>query len=176
MVADSSNSKASSSASAVISHVPYMERMGRKLPVTSTGAALATLAVVPVWAVTILPLTVAYQVGKAAVKSVLPKSSNAKDTHLPPLDSGYQVDPAQIIPRPDRTYDVVVLGATGFVGGLAVRHLAETACRIVTIHFTDNRIPNQKGSRANSFLGQGSFSLTVARFVMIQYAPTKGRS
>jgi short subunit dehydrogenase-like uncharacterized protein len=113
--------------------------MERTLPSISTGATFATLAlVVPVWAVTVLPLTVLYQVGKKTALSLtltLTKSkdkSKSKDSnekhpdHLPPLDSGYVVDPALVVDRPDRQYDVVVLGATGFVGGLCVRYLAET--------------------------------------------------
>lgn len=110
-----------------IRNVPYIDRMGRKLPTVSTGSAIATAAFVPVWAVTILPFTVLYQVGKAALKPLVSMTTTTKKNqdHLPPLDTGYKVDPAQIIPRADRKYDVVVLGATGFTGGLAVRYLAE---------------------------------------------------
>jgi len=54
--------------------------------------------------------------------------------------------------------------------------IVDTVLGIATLYFTEDRIPNQEGGGANSFLGQGSFSLTVTRCVMIQYAPTKGRS
>lgn len=117
-----SNSNSKASASLAASHVPYVERMGRKLPAVSTGAALATFAFVPVWAVTILPVTILYQVGKTALSSLV---STKSALNTPPLDSGYKVDPALITKRADRKYDVVVLGATGFVGSLCVRHLAE---------------------------------------------------
>jgi hypothetical protein len=42
------------------------------------------------------------------------------------LDSGHVVGPSTIVPRSERQYDIVVLGATGFTGYLAARHLAKT--------------------------------------------------
>jgi short subunit dehydrogenase-like uncharacterized protein len=42
------------------------------------------------------------------------------------LDSGYLVDESLIIPRAKRQYDIVILGATGFTGYLAARHIAKT--------------------------------------------------
>jgi Saccharopine dehydrogenase NADP binding domain len=93
---------------------------GKTVPQVSTTQFLFTAACVPVCAVTVLPLSVAYQVGKMALQPLLP-SSQSKQPHL--LDSGYVVDPSLLIPRAERKYDIVVLGVTGFTGYLAARHL-----------------------------------------------------
>lgn len=84
------------------------------------GAFLATLVVIPIWATTLLPFTICWQIGKMVLKPLLKKPEAGQ------LDSGYKVSASDIVPREDRKYDVVVLGATGFTGGLAVRHLAKT--------------------------------------------------
>jgi short subunit dehydrogenase-like uncharacterized protein len=81
---------------------------------------------VPLWATIVLPMSLVYQVGKALVKTVLPKGEGGEEEPMSTLDSGYQVSDADIIPRPQRKYDVVILGATGFTGKLAARHLAKT--------------------------------------------------
>jgi Saccharopine dehydrogenase NADP binding domain len=83
---------------------------------------LITAAILPVWAVTFLPITILYQLSR---KMLLP-SPNSKEETLPQIDSGYVVDRSKVIPRIERRYDIVVLGATGFVGKLAARHLAKT--------------------------------------------------
>jgi len=103
-------------------NIPYLERIGRKVPVASTKTALVTAALVPIWAVTVLPLTILYQgVNFIFLK---PLQTTSREDFLPPLDSGHHVDPATVVPRADRKYDVIVLGATGFTGKLAARHLA----------------------------------------------------
>jgi short subunit dehydrogenase-like uncharacterized protein len=93
----------------------------RHVPTPSTLTFLATLLATPICAVTVLPLTILYQVGRAALGPLLKKDASSKL-----LDSGYVVDPARILPQDARKYDIVVLGATGFTGRLAVRHLAKT--------------------------------------------------
>ena len=90
------------------------------MPTVSTGTFVAALTMVPIWATVVLPLTTIFQIGKAIVKPILPKPEE------PNFDSGYVVDAKDITPRPQRKYDVVVLGATGFAGRLGARHLAKT--------------------------------------------------
>lgn len=99
--------------------VSPVEKEGRKIPTVPYSSFLVTAALTPVWATVFLPITLLYQVGRFAVRPLFKKL-----LPLPRIDSGYQVKPSQIVPRSDRKYDVVVLGATGFCGSLAVRHLA----------------------------------------------------
>jgi short subunit dehydrogenase-like uncharacterized protein len=87
----------------------------------SLTSFLTTALAVPIVSVTVLPLSIVYQVGRRLLQ---PLFSSKKDG--PPLDSGYQVTAEQHIPMAARPYDVVVLGATGFTGALAVRYLVET--------------------------------------------------
>eukprot|EP00536_Pseudo-nitzschia_multiseries_P010537 jgi/Psemu1/203535/e_gw1.324.28.1 len=106
----------------------------KKVPVVSTASlALKLLVVVPIWMILVLPLTIAYQLGKSVIgggpgnnqTETAPGNGNDNDdddTTAAPRQSL----PEDFVPRPDRKYDVVVLGATGFTGGLAVRHLAKT--------------------------------------------------
>lgn len=82
----------------------------------STATFLATAAMIPPWMVTVLPMSILYQLATRPFRSAPPP---------PQLDSGYVVTEA-VIPREKRTYDMVVLGATGFTGRLAVLHLAQT--------------------------------------------------
>jgi len=104
-----------------------VERDAKKIPVTSTAAIAAKLLlVVPVWMILVLPITIAYQVGKSILSIVVKgkeKEKKAMDEIEVPAVS---VDPKTIVQRNKRKNDVVVLGATGFTGGLAVRHLAKT--------------------------------------------------
>lgn len=87
----------------------------RKTPAVPWSAFVAVTAVaLPVWSVTVLPLAIAYQLGRRIIGKTPPQIT---------IDSGYQVD--HIVDRAKRPYDIVVLGATGFVGKLAVRHLAQ---------------------------------------------------
>jgi short subunit dehydrogenase-like uncharacterized protein len=99
--------------------VSPVDKEGRELPSVSPVVFLATLAALPIWATTVLPLAVTYQLGRKVLAPVLPKHE------LPPIDSGYTVDESMIKPRSERTYDLIVLGATGFTGKLAVRYLAK---------------------------------------------------
>jgi hypothetical protein len=102
----------------------------RLIPSVPWTGFLAATAFLPVWAVTILPISAAYQLGKAMVRLVLDKTTMNKAPGFQiasaGLDSGYVVKPSQIIPRSDRKYDIVVLGVTGFCGRLAARYLAKT--------------------------------------------------
>lgn len=97
-----------------------IESHGKRAPNASLSTFLTTAAFIPVWATTVLPLTVIYQVGKGSLSKLLPTPPSPK------LDSGYQVDAASLLPRSQRKYDIVILGATGFTGYLAVQYLAKT--------------------------------------------------
>ena len=102
-----------------------MKEDGKTIAQATTSEFVTTLLVaVPLWATLMLPLTVGYQIFKAVSDKLFPKES----TFVPqsPLDSGVDVQESDIIPRPKRKYDVVVMGATGFAGKLAARHLAQT--------------------------------------------------
>eukprot|EP00980_Cylindrotheca_fusiformis_P019167 scaffold6501_cov98-Cylindrotheca_fusiformis.AAC.1 len=99
-----------------------VEKDGKFLtPVSNKKFALTAMVGVPIWLTVVLPLSTVYQVSKAIVDAVSPAPPPKKLE-----DSGYQVTESDIIPRPKRTYDIVVLGATGFTGKLAARHLAKT--------------------------------------------------
>lgn len=103
-----------------------VERDNKKVPVASTAVvATKVLVVAPIWATVVLPLTIVYQAGKAVVGKLRGKESPAPP---PPTTTttALTVDPSDVLPRQDRKHDIVVLGATGFTGGLAVRHLANT--------------------------------------------------
>lgn len=103
-----------------------VERDEKKIEAVSTAAVAAKLlVVVPIWMTLILPLTITYQVGKSILGLVKGKE---EETASPPADEmpAMTVDKSTIVPRSKRKYDVVVLGATGFTGGLSVRHLAKT--------------------------------------------------
>ncbi len=98
-----------------------VERDAKKVPVVSTSAIVAKLfLVVPLWLTLVLPITIIYQASKA-VLGLFRSKDEPKFVGTPMV-----VDSSDIIPRSDRKHDVVVLGATGFTGGLAVRHLAKT--------------------------------------------------
>ena len=108
-----------------------VERDAKKVPVISTaGIATKLLLVVPIWMTLVLPLTIAYQAGKAVVGLVRGSSpteeSKASESETIESIHTINVDPIDVVPRPERKHDIVLLGATGFTGGLAVRHLVKT--------------------------------------------------
>ncbi|KAL7561138.1 hypothetical protein ACA910_004620 [Epithemia clementina (nom. ined.)] len=86
------------------------------------------LAFLPVWAVTILPLSLFYQLAKAWLvsRNWWPVVTTTATSTLILQDSGFVVDESTVIPREKRTYDIVVLGVTGLTGRLAARYLAKT--------------------------------------------------
>lgn len=94
---------------------------GRQATPTSLINTIGTVVVGVPLLLAALPLTVVYQIGK----SVMTKNDLS---HLSPIDSGIVVvdDDASLQDRKDRKYDIVLMGATGFTGSLAVRHLAKT--------------------------------------------------
>ena len=86
-------------------HLP-VESDGKFAPKVGIGGFLGIAAALPILSVTVLPLTIAYQVGKSLLKPFLPKPK------LPQIDSGYTVEEVDIIPRAQRKYDIIVLGAS----------------------------------------------------------------
>jgi short subunit dehydrogenase-like uncharacterized protein len=101
---------------------------GKRQPEASTASFLFTIFVgVPVWLTTIVPLTATYQIGSRLVLPIIPVEEeedvmssllSSPSTHFP--------DPSQLKPLDQRTYDVVLLGSTGFTGGLTAQYLANT--------------------------------------------------
>ena len=110
--------------------VSPMARNGKQLPSASFSTVLITTACIPVWAVTVLPLSILYQTANLFRAHMLPRI-RASTTASSRLDSGYvvvgQQEPSvSIRPPAERQYDIVVLGVTGFTGYLAARHLIKT--------------------------------------------------
>ena len=96
---------------------------GHHIQPVSTGTFLTTLLIaIPAW-LCVLPLSILYQTGFAILRAVI---GNKPHPDLTPIDSGIQVNAKDIIDRSKRTYDVVLLGASGFTGSLAVEHLLKT--------------------------------------------------
>jgi hypothetical protein len=101
-----------------------IKKDGKEPAVVSTGEFLVTMTVLfPIWATIVLPLTLSYQLFNGLYSKLSPPEEFRPES---PFDSGYQVSESDVIPRSQRTYDVVVLGATGFVGKLTARYLAKT--------------------------------------------------
>lgn len=97
-----------------------MDSQGKVVPPVPTPAFLGLALVgVPFWLTVLVPLSVATQVGKALVKPFMSKPELS-------IDTGTVVNDSDILPRKDRKYDVVVLGATGFTGKLVVEHVCRT--------------------------------------------------
>jgi hypothetical protein len=104
--------------------VPPTVAEQRAVPVVSWPKFAMFVAVLPVWATTVVPPSALYQLGRGVARSM--GAIPGLKPRVPSFDSGYAVDPSSLVPRSERKYDVVVLGATGFCGGLAARHLART--------------------------------------------------
>lgn len=79
---------------------------------------------VPIWLTVLVPLTAVYQVGKALLPSNKKTSDEEKILEESTPESFPK--PSELVPFQDRKYDVVLLGATGFTGGLAASYLAKT--------------------------------------------------
>ena len=101
-----------------------MQQDGKFIESVSTAEFVLMLGImVPVWATVMLPITITYQLFKGVRDRISPPKEFSPQS---PFDSGYQVQAHDIVPRPARRLDIVILGATGFAGKLAVRHLAKT--------------------------------------------------
>merc|ERR1712151_480103 len=111
-----------------------IDKDGKKLDKVSLQVFILVLVFIPFWASTILPLSIIYQIGMAICNTffVKKKSKNGKgesststSTSNDTIDSGYEVNESDIIPRKDRKYDMIFLGASGFTGQIAVSYLAK---------------------------------------------------
>lgn len=102
-------------------------------PVSPVVFALTVFVGVPLYLTVLLPLTVFYQIAS----SVLKKKNGEGDSVAAEAGAGGGAEaeadagesfpsPSELKPRPERKYDVVLLGATGFAGRLAAEHLART--------------------------------------------------
>jgi len=94
-----------------------VDNSGRIVTVPMTTFCATALVGVPIFCA-ILPVSIAFQVGKAVLRTIW------KPTY-PALDNGIVVDSKDIKDRKDRTYDVVLLGPTGFTGVLTARYMAK---------------------------------------------------
>ena len=108
-------------------HAP-IEQDGKGMAAIPTALFFAVCGIIlPIWTTTILPLTIIYQLAKSVYTKVQSILSNDKQQEEQfSKDSGYQVNPKDIIPRSERKYDIVLLGSTGFTGYLMCRHLIRT--------------------------------------------------
>jgi short subunit dehydrogenase-like uncharacterized protein len=100
-----------------------VERDGKKLPKASTIEFVLLLLVgIPFWALVLVPVLVIYQVLWKILfcNLVLRKSSSSSSEAT--LKSVIP-SPDTVAPREQRPYDVVILGATGFTGTMAVEYL-----------------------------------------------------
>lgn len=94
-----------------------MKQQKKSMSRASIPALLALLAVTPVWLFFLLPTAIVSQLFLFLKrKTKEPKTSPAVPTQ--------PVVEEQKTPQQERKYDVVVYGATGFTGKLAVRYLA----------------------------------------------------
>jgi len=87
-----------------------------------TSFVVMVVIAMPIWAITVVPITICYQLVKAAHGSLFGSKGPKKESIK---NSGYEVKQS-IVSRKDRKYDIVLLGASGFTGKFAVRHLLKT--------------------------------------------------
>ena len=106
-----------------------MDVIDAKKPDNFGTVAFAVCALsVPLWATVLLPFTLVsssinflyYNLGKLFTPNLAAKE-DATNTE----DVSETQDVINIIPREERKYDIVLFGATGFVGKLAVSYLAQ---------------------------------------------------
>jgi short subunit dehydrogenase-like uncharacterized protein len=103
-------------------------RTAPQVPLVVTAVLLC--AILPLWMLTVIPLSLFYRISSflwtASRQAFRPAAGAAaftstKDPHHPELAL-----PLNSTPRSARKYDVVLLGATGFTGRLALRHLIKS--------------------------------------------------
>lgn len=107
-----------------------MEKDGKRIPVVSTAVFLSTVVVgAPLWLGALLPAAILARTAKTitAKLSSMSSSLGGGRADLPPVEDDDETDDRAfpIVPLEKRTYDLVLLGATGFVGRLAAEHLVE---------------------------------------------------
>jgi len=103
----------------------HMGKQGKQPMTVSNKVFLLTAGIgVPLWIGGLLPLAIATTLGKkmlsaSSVPSLQQKSETTNDDEVfPSFDN--------ITPMEERKYDIVLFGATGFAGKLAIEHLVKT--------------------------------------------------
>eukprot|EP00560_Eucampia_antarctica_P006896 CAMPEP_0197823818 /NCGR_PEP_ID=MMETSP1437-20131217/1128_1 /TAXON_ID=49252 ORGANISM="Eucampia antarctica, Strain CCMP1452" /NCGR_SAMPLE_ID=MMETSP1437 /ASSEMBLY_ACC=CAM_ASM_001096 /LENGTH=503 /DNA_ID=CAMNT_0043423171 /DNA_START=357 /DNA_END=1868 /DNA_ORIENTATION=+ len=82
---------------------------------------------VPIWAVTVLPLTIAWQL----VETIRGRGRESETTRAArktleeAAKDDFVVSKDEFIDPKERSYDLILIGATGFTGRLAMRHLIQ---------------------------------------------------
>lgn len=106
-----------------VEYVKNLPQQDNKRPMEiSTSSFLLTAMIgVPVYLSVVLPLTIAYQTGKAVLGSPPQQESIKESVDTMPFPSK-----EDLIPMKERKYDVVLLGCTGFTGKLAAIYLTKT--------------------------------------------------
>ena len=99
---------------------------GKRIPRTSAIAPVVTaLVVLPVWAAVLLPSALISQAVAKGVRAVT-GSGKAAPSAAKASSSSPSVEPfPSRKPLAQRKYDLVLLGATGYTGGLAAKYLAK---------------------------------------------------
>mmetsp|Transcript_20383 Transcript_20383/g.30036 ORF Transcript_20383/g.30036 Transcript_20383/m.30036 type:complete len:584 (+) Transcript_20383:58-1809(+) len=95
----------------------------RPTKMTTSTFLLTVMVGVPLWLTVAMPLTVVYQAGKKVFSVSSPEDSDAVAETLVHQETFPETH--ELKPLKDRTYDVVLLGGTGFTGRLAAMYLAE---------------------------------------------------
>lgn len=100
---------------------------GKRIGSFTTSSSLVTALVgVPVWLTVVLPLSVVYQTAKKVLGS-----SDSEEQEENSVDNEKEEEAvsfpsvSELKSFEDRTYDIVLLGCTGFTGGLVASYLAK---------------------------------------------------
>ena len=96
---------------------------GKRTAMFTTKASVITALVgVPIWLTVLLPLSVVYQTAKNVLGS-----SDSEEQEDYPVEEEVVSFPSvsELKPLEDRSYDIVLLGCTGFTGGLIASYLAK---------------------------------------------------
>lgn len=99
---------------------------GKRPTKMSTSTFLFTAIVgVPIWLTFVMPLTVAYQTGKKVLTISSPDDDDPVGSIQESVHHETFPETHELKPIKDRTYDIVLLGGTGFTGRLAAIYLAK---------------------------------------------------
>ena len=104
-------------------------RKGKQLPLAGFKGFLAFLVALVVGIPSLVFFFIPLTVISFIVKFVASKACKAKKPAGAAAQPAPAAAPSVVTPRANRTYDLVVFGATGFTGKLAVKYLAEYVCR-----------------------------------------------
>ena len=114
-----------------------MDVIDAKKPATyGLVAFVASVVSVPIWATVLLPFTLVsctinflyHNLGKLLLSDAITTKNDTKEEEILTTTQNYweeEIIVTNMIPRDERKYDLVLFGATGFVGKLAVSYLAK---------------------------------------------------